>query len=118
MNYDDIILECNTPCEECPTYLECQYQTSSGAEKKAWLEKLIERDKKAEEPVVEPVVEPVAQELEPVAELELAAVGPAAEPAAVAGPAVVYHLSVCQAPSQHLCRLALRPLWSLGFQPL
>lgn len=68
MNYDDIILECNTPCEECPTYLECQYQTSSGAEKKAWLEKLIERDKKVEEPVAEPVVEePIAVE-EPVAE--------------------------------------------------
>ena len=68
MNYDDIILECNTPCEECPTFLECQYQTSSGAEKKAWLEKLIERDKKVEEPAAEPVVEETVAVEEPMAE--------------------------------------------------
>lgn len=93
MNYDDIILECNTPCEECPTYLECQYQTSSGAEKKAWLEKLIERDKKVEEPVAEPVVEPTADTeepvvAEPVVEEAVTVEEPTAEPAVTETPAV------------------------------
>ena len=93
MNYDDIILECNTPCEECPTYLECQYQTSSGAEKKAWLEKLIERDKKVEEPVAEPVVEPTAATEEPVVakpvvEEAVTVEEPTAEPAVTETPAV------------------------------
>ena len=89
MNYDDIILECNTPCEECPTYLECQYQTSSGAEKKAWLEKLIERDKKVEEPVVETIAaaeEPVVAE--PVVEEAVAVEEPTAEPAVTETPAI------------------------------
>lgn len=87
MNYDDIILECNTPCEECPTYLECQYQTSSGAEKKAWLEKLIERDKKVEEPMAEPVVEePVVAK--PMVEEALTVEEPTAEPAVTEAPAV------------------------------
>lgn len=75
MKYDDIILQCLGDCDNCPVYLECQYQTSFGEEKDKYLKLLTERDEKAEKEKEleavneEPVLNEASEETAPVEEV-------------------------------------------------